>query len=174
MSWSHPLWAITMKLLTIFPKLGHTFLRALACCGPPLFPDEAIKLFISTSSKTVSEIRFGTCVQRSWASSISYGNTESITFLIPFSCGGVETTKNRVYAQGFGDWHACWKKTKFQVSESSAHWFLPELSSGACTPFLKWGILVLKEGLSFTFGIWSFDWFSGQERSHFLKVNCLR
>ena len=34
MCWSCPLWAVTIKLVTIFPKLGYMVLRTLACCVP--------------------------------------------------------------------------------------------------------------------------------------------
>ena len=46
-------WTIAMKLLTKSPKLDTEFWEARACCVPPL-PGKAIKLFFSTSSKTLS------------------------------------------------------------------------------------------------------------------------
>ena len=33
-SWSRPLWTITIKLVTVFPKPGYLVLRALAYCVP--------------------------------------------------------------------------------------------------------------------------------------------
>ena len=46
---SYPLGTITIKLLTVFRKLGHMVLRVLACCGPPCLAK--IKLSFSTSPK---------------------------------------------------------------------------------------------------------------------------
>ena len=34
MSWSHPIWTITIKLLTTLSKLGHKILRTFISCGP--------------------------------------------------------------------------------------------------------------------------------------------
>ena len=33
-AWSRPLWTITVKLVSIFPKWGHLVQKALACCVP--------------------------------------------------------------------------------------------------------------------------------------------
>ena len=52
-SWSRPLWATIIKLVTIFPRLGYLVLGVISMLCPPL-PDQAIKLSFSTSSKTLS------------------------------------------------------------------------------------------------------------------------
>ena len=55
MSWSEPLWTITLKLFTTFSRLGHRVLRILAHCGPLCW--QSNKAILSTSPKTLS-LRF--------------------------------------------------------------------------------------------------------------------
>ena len=51
LSRSRSLWTITVKLLTTLPRAGHSF-EGISPLGPPL-PGRAIKLFFSTSPKTL-------------------------------------------------------------------------------------------------------------------------
>ena len=52
MSWARPLWTITIKLLTNPSRSGHSF-EGISPLWPPL-PGKALKLFSSTSPKTLS------------------------------------------------------------------------------------------------------------------------
>ena len=56
MSWSRPLCTVTIKLLTIFCKLGHNSFEDINPLWPPL-PGKVIKLPTSTSPETLS-LRF--------------------------------------------------------------------------------------------------------------------
>ena len=56
-NWSHPLWIITVKLLTTPSRSGHLVFRAWASPLRPPLPDTSIKLFFSTSPETLS-LRF--------------------------------------------------------------------------------------------------------------------
>ena len=47
----------------ILPSVGHTVLKGMSPLCPPL-PGKAVKLFFSTSPKTVSEIQFGISAER--------------------------------------------------------------------------------------------------------------
>lgn len=60
-SWSCPLWTIIIKLLTIFPKLGHLAFRVLAHCVSFTGQSNKATLFYFTQN-SVSEIWFGTRV----------------------------------------------------------------------------------------------------------------
>ena len=62
-SWSHPLWTIIIKLLTIFHKLEHMVLRASAHCVPLSLANNKATLFYFTRS-SVSKIWLGTPVYR--------------------------------------------------------------------------------------------------------------
>ena len=81
-SWPHPLWTITIKLLTILSKLGDTVFRGRSLPCPPL-PGKVIKLSFSTSPKTLSpRIRFSSGVQRSWAFGINFAWRSIFIFCI--------------------------------------------------------------------------------------------
>ena len=70
-SWSHPLWTIVIKLLTIFHKLEHMVLRASAHCVPLSLANNKATLSYFTQN-SVSKIWLGTGVQRSWAFSATF------------------------------------------------------------------------------------------------------
>ena len=69
-SWLHPVWSITIKLLTIFSKLGRTFSRQESTVFPFAWQGYKVILFYFTQNP-ISEIRFSTGAQSSWVFSIT-------------------------------------------------------------------------------------------------------
>ena len=92
-SLSRPLCTITVMLLNTAtapqppPHLGHTVLRTVAHCGPPL-PDKAIKVFFLTSSRTRSRRINSVLGHRCWLQlqeEDTHENSplDSLPFLLP-------------------------------------------------------------------------------------------